>query len=58
MNQFTNISKNPTSKSKNFFGFLECMMLCKNCWHKATTCCTNSTSMYGASMDYWCMNIS
>jgi len=55
MNQFTNISKNPTSKSKNFFGFLECMMLCKNCWHKATTCCTNSTSMYGASMDYWCM---
>jgi len=51
MNQLTNISENTISKSKTFFGFLDCTMLCKSCWHNATTCCTNSTSMYGnASM--------
>ncbi|WP_447636321.1 hypothetical protein [Flavobacterium microcysteis] len=59
MNQLTNISENTISKSKTFFGFLDCTMLCKSCWHNATTCCTNSTSMYGnASMSYWCMDIS
>ncbi|MEZ0007542.1 hypothetical protein ABH942_002924 [Flavobacterium sp. 28YEA47A] len=59
MNQLTNISENTFSKSKNFFGFLDSMMLCKSCCHSATTSCTNSTSMYGnTSMSYWCMDIS